>query len=343
MNSEKKLFGSVDKKDVYLFTFTNDNGIQFSVTNYGGIVTKLLVPDKKGIMEDIVLGFDNLDQYVGDHPYFGALIGRFGNRIANGTFKLEGKKYVMAQNNGTNHLHGGLKGFDKVVWDSKEYRTNDSIGLEFTYLSKDGEEGYPGNLSVKVLCYLTNNDELVFDYTASTDKTTVVNLTHHGYFNLNGMKGNVKDHLMMINADQVTEINDNLIPTGQFQKVDGTPFDFKKPKKIGMEIEAAGGYDHNFILNKEVNELSLAARVSEENSGRIMEVFTTEPGMQFYSSNYLDGTLKGKNDIIYQKHWAFCLETQHYPDSPNHDHFPDTTLKAGEVFKTKTIYKFSTR
>lgn len=343
MTIEKSVFGKIGNSEIDIYTITNKNGVSFKITNYGGIITNLTVKDKKGTPTDIVLGFDNLEQYLGDHPYFGALIGRFGNRINMGKFSLDGKEYSMVQNNGTNHLHGGAKGFDKVIWTvAKEINEENKIGLRLNYLSIDGEENYPGNLDVTVDCFLTNENELVFDYKATTDKKTIINLTHHGYFNLNGMKSDVKSHIMQIDADKMTEINDNLIPTGNIIDIKGGAFDFTKPKQIGSDIEESGGYDHNYVLNKKENELFFAAKVTDESSGIVMEVYTTEPGMQFYSSNYLDGTIVGKNGITYKKHFAYCLETQHYPDSPNHGHFPSTVLEAGETYQQKTIYKLST-
>ncbi len=343
MKFEKKIFGNLESKEILLYTFTNDNNVSFSITNYGGIVTHLFTPDKNGKVNDVVLGFDNLEQYLEGHPYFGALIGRFGNRIDQGKFTLEGKEYALAQNNDTNHLHGGLKGFDKVVWEIADIiDTPDEIGISLKYFSKDGEEGYPGNLETKVKCYLTNKNELIFEYEAQTDKTTIINLTHHGYFNLNGIEQDILDHTMQINADKITAINEKLIPTGELMDVTGSAFDFRDGRKIGEEIEEAGGYDHNFVLNKTDNGLSFAAKVTDEKSGRVLDVYTTEPGMQFYSSNFLDGSLTGKKDITYKKHFAFCLETQHFPDSPNKPHFPTTVLNPGEKYYQKTVYKFST-
>jgi len=343
MKSEKKNFGKVNGREVYLFTFENNNNVQFSITNYGGIITHLKVPDKNGNSVDTVLGFDNLEQYLDDHPYFGALIGRFGNRIANGQFTLDGKSYTMVQNNDTNHLHGGTRGFDKVIWDAKSIiEENDKTGIELEYVSVDGEEGYPGTLTVNVKCTINNKNELCFEYLASTDKTTIINLTHHGYFNLNGIKNDILDHVMIINADSITAIDEKLIPTGELKEVGNTPFDFRKAKKIGKDIEEAGGYDHNFVLNKSGNELSHAANVYDEGTGIKLDVFTTEPGMQFYSSNFLDGSLTGKNNIKYSKHFAFCLETQHFPDSPNKPEFPTTRLEPGQKYQQTTIYKFGT-
>ena len=343
MNIDKIVFGQIKNENAFLYTLQNDNNITVKLTNFGGIVTHIMVPDNKGKIDDVVLGFDNLKQYTSDHPYFGALIGRYGNRIANGKFILDGKEYQLAINNGPNHLHGGIQGFDKVIWKSKDIKGSDFIGIELEYLSKDGEENYPGNLKSIVKYILNNKNELVIEYEAVSDKNTIINLTHHGYFNLNGIQKPVYEHFMEINADKITEVYDDLIPTGKLLNIKDGPFDFKKGKNIGQDISKAGGYDHNYILNKKSNELSFAARVTDEESGRILEVYTTEPGMQFYSSNFLDGTIVGKNDIVYNKHYAFCLETQHFPDSPNHKDFPSTLLKAGEIYKQTTIYKFSNR
>jgi aldose 1-epimerase len=344
MKAEKKKFGSIGENDIFLFTFENDNNVQFSIINYGGIITRLIVPDRDQLLTDIVLGFNNIEQYLQDHPYFGALIGRFGNRIDQGKFTLEGKTYSMVQNNGSNHLHGGIKGFDKVIWKVKSIiEEKDKIGIELEYVSPDGEENYPGTLTTTVMCSINNSNELTIEYTATTDKTTIVNLTHHGYFNLNGMKDNVLSHVMEINADKITAINDNLIPTGELIDVSNSAFDFRKPRKIGGKIAEAGGYDHNYVLNKkDEGNLSLAAKVMDESTGITMEVLTTEPGVQFYSSNYLDGSLIGKDGIRYEKHYAFCLETQHFPDSPNKPQFPTTILKPGEAYTQTTIYKFGT-
>lgn len=344
MDLKKGSFGKTNTgQEVFLFTLSNHNNITMKVMTYGGIVTSLLVPDKTGKIDDIVLGFNTLDEYLSGHPCFGALIGRYGNRIAKGKFVLDGKEYKLAVNNGANHLHGGLIGFDKVVWDAVELRDADEIGVELSYLSQDGEEGYPGNLSVVVKYLLNDKNELVINYEARTDKPTVVNLTQHNYYNLCGESaGDILGHELMINADYYTAVDEGLIPTGEIMPVKATPLDFTVSKKVGLDINGIkGGYDHNFILNKNHDEISLAAKVFEPNSGRIMEVFTTEPGIQFYSGNFLDGTLKGKFGKSYQKHAGFCLEAQHFPDSPNHAHFPSTRLNPGEIYRQVTVYKFS--
>ncbi|MCL4296866.1 MAG: galactose mutarotase [Anaerolineae bacterium] len=331
-----------------IFTLTNKNGLSTKITNYGGIVMSLHVPDKAGHLGDVVLGFDDVEEYLKPHPYFGALIGRYGNRIADGKFTLEGKDYILAQNDGPNSLHGGLKGFDKVIWDAKPLDTPDGSALELTYLSQDGEEGYPGNLLVKVIYTLTQDDALRIDYTATTDETTVINLTHHSYFNLVGAgNGDILDHDLLLNAAHFTPIDETLIPTGEIKPVAGTPFDFTRPAKIGLRINQDDqqlkfglGYDHNWALNSADGVLALAARVSEPGSGRIMEVWTTEPGIQFYSGNFLDGSNTGKGGKVYQYRSGFCLETQHFPDSPNQPNFPSTTLKASQTYTSTTVYKF---
>lgn len=346
MDITSEVFGTLaDGQTVSLYTLVNANGMKVKITNYGGIVTSLEVPDKNGKFEDIVLGYDKLDGYLEDSPYFGALIGRYGNRIGKGKFTLNGKTYTLATNNGANHLHGGLKGFDKVVWDAEIVKTENSVGLKLSYLSKDGEEGYPGNHSCSVTYTLTDENELKIDYEATTDKPTPVNLTHHGYFNLAG-QGNcdILNHVMMINADKYTPVDDGFIPTGELKAVKDTPMDFTTPEKIGARIEQVkGGYDHNYVLNNQSGKMALAARVYEETSGRVMDVFTTEPGIQFYSGNFLDGTITGKSGKVYHKYYGFCLETQHYPDSPNKPKFPSVILNPGETYTHHTVYKFYTK
>lgn len=341
---KKESFGITnDGKEVFLFSLGNDRDLTVQITNYGGTITSLKTPDGKGHIDDIVLGFGSLNGYLQEEPYLGALIGRYGNRIAKGRFSLNGTEYKLAINNGENSLHGGIVGFDKVVWDVTEINTASEVGLKLSYLSKDGEEGYPGNLHTVVHYLLNNENELTIRYEAVTDKATVINLTNHSYFNLKGEgSGDILDHAMMINAAKYTIVSDSLIPTGEVRAVQGSPMDFTAPQIIGSRIQQVdGGYDHNYVLNKTGNELSLAAKVSEPNSGRIMEVFTTEPGMQFYSGNFLDGTLTGKAGRNYGKHAGFCLETQHFPDSPNQPDFPTTVLNPGETYQQSTIYKFS--
>lgn len=346
MKISKDLFGRLrGGKEVSLFTMSNRRHTSVRITNYGGIITTILTPDQNGKPADIVLGFNTLDGYLAEHPYFGALIGRYGNRIAKGRFVLNGKEYRLAINDGKNHLHGGLVGFDKVVWEAEELRNDTEVGVRLTYLSKDGEEGYPGNLHTTVTYLLNDQNELKISYEAATDQPTVVNLTNHAYFNLAGEgSGNILDHELMINADRYTAVSADLIPTGELVPVKGRAMDFSAPQKIGAKIiQVKGGYDHNYVLNKTSKELSLAAKVYEPKSGRILEVLTTEPGVQFYTGNFLDGTLTGKSGRNYGQHAGFCLETQHFPDSPNHPEFPSTLLNPGDLYRQVTIYKFSTR
>lgn len=345
----KSDFGKTDTGEaVELYTMTNANGVIMKVMTYGGIVTELHVPDSEGKTGNVVLGFDNLKDYLKGHPYFGALIGRVGNRIAKGRFTLDGKEYKLAQNNGENSLHGGKKGFDKVIWKVEPQDAKDGVALKLSYTSKDGEEGYPGTLKATVVYTLTNQNEFRIDYEASTDKATPVNLTQHTYFNLGGPeKGNIHNHVLMLNADKYTPVDDTLIPTGKIEPVKGTPLDFTEPTTIGKRIDQLkgepGGYDHNVVLKREGKGLSLAARVYEPDSGRVMEMHTTEPGVQFYSGNFLDGSNKGHDGVVYKKHYGFCLEAQHYPDSINQSNFPSVVLKPGETYQQTTVYKFSTK
>lgn len=343
MGITKTAFGKTSEgQPVDLYTLINANSMTVKITNYGGIVTSLTVPDKNGKFEDVVLGFDTFDTYLKGHPYFGAIVGRYGNRVAKGKFTLQGIEYTLAKNNGENHLHGGIKGFDKVVWQAVEIKKDNEIGIKLSYLSKDGEEGYPGNLSVVVIYTLTNNNELRIEYEAETDKATPVNLTHHSYFNLKGAgTGNILGHLLTIRAHRFTPVDEGLIPTGELKSVKDTPMDFTSPKTIGERInQAKGGYDHNYVLDNWDGSLKLAAIVSEPFTGRVMEVLTTEPGLQFYSGNFLDGSIRGKNGKRYEKHYGFCLETQHFPDSPNKPDFPSTILQPGEKYTHTTIYRF---
>jgi len=338
----KDAFGNADGKEVFLYTLTNAKGTIVKISNYGGIVTSWVSADKNNQKSSIVLGFDSLAGYLEKHPYFGALIGRYGNRIAKGTFKIDSSVYTLATNNGANHLHGGNKGFDKVVWDAAT--ENDSIPtLKLSYLSKDGEEGYPGNLQVAVQYTLTDEDELKIEYNATTDKATVVNLTNHSYFNLTGDVNNtILDHQLELDADNYTPVDSTLIPTGVIAPVKDGPFDFTKATKIGLRIDSVkGGYDHNFVLNKKDTSLAKVATVTEEKTGRKLEVFTTEPGLQFYTGNFLDGTIKTSDGKAINQHTAFCLETQHFPDSPNRPSFPSTLLLPGQQYHTVTVYKLS--
>jgi len=348
MEITKEPFGKTkDSTEIYLFTLKNDQGMVAKITNYGGILTELFVPDKYGNFEDVVLGFDNLKDYLGDHPHFGGTIGRFANRIAKGKFSIDGKEYTLAQNNGENHLHGGIEGFDRKVWNAEPVETEKGPALKLSYLSKDMEEGYPGNLNVTVTYTLTNDNALKIDYEAITDKACPINLTHHSYFNLTAFRQDVYGHEVMIDADRYVIVNENLIPTGDLPAVKGTLMDFTTPMKIGARIDdipgVPGGYDHCYVVNKEAGELKLIAKVTEPESGRVMEVYSTEPGVQLYTGNFLDGSNIGKNDIVYQKHYGLCLETQHFPDSPNQPDFPSTILKPDEKYTQTTIYKFVTK
>ncbi len=337
-----------DGTPVDLYTLRNSKGAEARISNYGGLVISLTVPDRNGNLGDVTLGYDNLDGYLKETPYFGALIGRYGNRIAKGKFTLDGKEYTLATNNGPNALHGGLKGFDKVVWQPTILASAEGPALQLKYLGKDGEEGYPGNLSVTAVYTLTEDNGLKLEFTATTDKDTVVNLTHHSYFNLAG-KGDILNHVVMIPADRFTPVDSTLIPTGELKPVDGTPFDFRKPTAIGARINQddeqlkfGGGYDHNWVINKPLGSYGLMARVTEPTSGRVMEVFSTEPGLQFYSGNFLDGSITGKGGWVYKHRSAFCMEPQHYPDSPNKPEFPSVVLKPGQVYKNTILYRFST-
>ena len=341
---QKVFFGTVGNDSIYQFKLQNAKGTEVFIMNYGGTITNLLVADKNGQKGDVVLGFDSLSGFLQKgNPYFGALIGRYGNRIANGKFTLDGKTYALATNNNGNHLHGGIKGFDKVVWNVDA--ASDS-SLHLSYNSKDGEEGYPGNLQVKVVYSLDNDNALKIDYTATIDKACPINLTNHTYFNLSaGKDSTILDHELMIDADRYTAVNDKLIPTGQLPSVKNTPMDFTKAKRIGNDIDKVkGGFDHNWVLNKKDASLSLIATLYHPASGRFMEVSTTQPGVQFYTGNFLDGTLTGgKNGAKYVQHAGLCLETQHFPDSPNQPSFPSTVLKPGETYHQVTVYKFSTK
>jgi len=351
MDIDVKPFGETPGgQQVRLYRLRNAGGMTAEIMNYGAIVVSLKVPDKDGNMGDVVLGYDNLQDYIKETPYFGAIVGRYGNRIAKGQFMLDGKQYTLATNNNENHLHGGVKGFDKVVWDDEPLWRPDGVGVKLSYLSEDGEEGYPGNLKVTVIYVLTNKDELRIEYEATTDKATPVNLTHHGYFNLTGCRRDILGHELTLKADRFTPVDAGLIPTGHLSTVEGTPMDFRKPTPIGARIdndyeqlEFGGGYDHNWVLSKRPGAMTMAAKVYEPTTGRVMEVWTTEPGVQFYAGNFLDGTLTGKQSTVYPHRYGFCLETQHYPDSPNKPNFPSTILRPGGKHETTTIYRFSTK
>lgn len=344
MNITKEPFGNIGNQSISLYTLSNQNGVTIKITNYGGIVTSVLVPDKEGNFDDVVLGYDNLEGYLEATPYFGCIVGRYGNRIAKGKFTLDGKEYSLAVNNGENTLHGGLVGFDKVVWDAEEFVTENSAGIKLHYISKDGEESYPGNLDVFVTYSLTDQNELKIDYSATTDKATPINLTHHSYFNLTGTKGeSILNHNLKIKSNEYVVVNESLIPTGELRGLSGSPMDFRESTSIGSRIEnIEGGYDHTYVI-KNHGKFVLIAELIDPNSGRKMEVFTTEPGVQLYTGNFLDGSITGKKGVVYNKHFGLCLETQHFPDSPNQKTFPNTILRPGEKYKQTTVYKFSTK
>ena len=347
---DKTQFGkTMEGTDVDQYILSNNKGMEVRIITYGGIITSWTAVDKNGDYKDIVLGYNTLAEYEAETPYFGALIGRYGNRIAGGKFKIDDQEYTLAANNGVNHLHGGLKGFDKVVWDAKTIINDSTVSLELSYLSKDMEEGYPGNLNTKVTYTLNNDDELSVSYEATTDKPTIVNLTQHSYFNLTAdFNQDVLDHEIVINADSFLPVDNALIPTGEFRDVNKTPFDFRKPKAIGQQIsdkntqlENGMGYDHCWVLNDQDKGLRFVASAYEPASGRMLEVFSDEPGIQFYSGNFLDGTLPNKSNGTYQHRTGFCFETQHYPDSPNQKNFPSVRLNPGEKYNSKTVFRLS--
>jgi len=347
----KQTWGSTKAGEgVDLYTLTNAKGASVQIATLGGTVVSIKVPDKAGALGDVVLGFDSLDGYLGAHPFFGVLVGRYGNRIGNAAFTLDGKAYTLAKNNGVNSLHGGLKGFDKYVWKTREVKSADGLALELTHVSPDGDEGFPGTLSVTVRYTWTDANGLRVDYTATTDKPTVLNLTNHSYFNLSaGASPTILDHTLHLMADRYTPVDKGLIPTGELRAVAGTPFDFTKARRVGELIDASdeqiafgGGYDHNLVLSRPANgSLRLAGRVTDPASGRVMDVTTTEPGVQFYTGNFLDGSIKGRGGKAYVKRSGLCLETQHFPDSPNKPDFPSVVLRPGQTYKTSTQYTFS--
>lgn len=348
---EKELFGKLpDGKEVYRHVLKNKNGVEVHVINYGGIITHLKTPDKNGVFGDIVLGYDSLSGYLKESPYFGAVVGRYGNRIANGKFSLDGKEYTLVQNNNGQHLHGGTVGFDKVFWNIESLTSEKGPALRLSYISKDGEEGYPGNLSIEVDYILTEDNALELHYKATTDKKTVVNLTQHTYFNLTGNASrDILEHELKLNADRYIPVNSTLIPTGELAPVKGTPFDFTTFTAIGKRInekndqlKIAGGYDHCWVLSSN-DSLRNAGSLYEPGSGRVVDVLTTEPGIQFYSGNFLTGTITGKGGVVYNHRYGLCLETEHFPDSPNQPQFPSVVLSPGEVYTTQTIYRFSSR
>lgn len=345
------VFGITETGDtIQLYTLSNESGMEVDVINYGGIITAIRTADKNGEIGDVVLGFDNIESYEGDHPFFGALIGRYGNRIAKGKFTLDSTEYTLLLNDGVNTLHGGPKGFHKVVWAAEPFENQSGDGIKLTYVSPDGDMGYPGNLTATVSYLLTADNALEVSYEATTDKKTVVNLTQHTYFNLSGDAKSILDHKLMLNADSLVPVDSTLIPTGAITSVEGTPFDFTTAKPIGRDIEAGTeqlklglGYDHCWVLNGENGTMKTAATLYDPASGRLMKVATTEPGIQFYSGNFLDGSLSGKGSISYQQRSALCLETQHYPDAPNQPQFPSTVLLPGEKYHSKTVFTFSVK
>ena len=350
---ERAPFGVMpDGARVEVFTLRHASGMEVRAINYGAIITSILVPDRNGRLADVVIGHDDIDGYLNRSRFFGAVVGRYGNRIANGKFTLDGREYALAVNNGPNHLHGGVKGFDKVMWTAEKVAlTPGASSIAFTRTSPDGEEGYPGTLKVRVVYTLTTKNELVVDYSATTDKATPINLTQHSYFNLAGHNsGEITNHVLTINADRFTPVDGTQIPNGVIVSVAGTAFDFRKPARIGAHIDDAdpqlkigGGYDHNFVINRTRPGLALAARLDDPSSGRVLEVRTTEPGLQFYSGNKLDGTIVGKGKTLYVRRSGVCLETQHFPDSPNHPEFPSTILRPGQTFTSRTVYTFSVK
>ena len=350
---KKQSFGKTsDGRPVDLYTLTNQKGMEVAITNFGGVVVSLKVPDRTGKFDDVVLGYDSLDGYLTNKASLGALIGRYGNRIAHGKFTLNGQTYTLPKNDGDNTLHGGPEGFNKKLWTAKDVSSAKGQALELTYLSADGEEGFPGNLSAKVVYTLNDQNELTIAYSATTDKDTVVNLTNHSYFNLAGQgTGDILSHELMIKGDHITAVDETLIPTGELRPVKGTPFDFTHATAIGARInqddpqlKVGKGYDHNWVLNDHGSRTPvLVAEAYEPKSGRVLQVLSTEPGVQFYSGNFLDGTIQGKGGKVYNRRYGFCLETQHFPDSPNHPKFPSTTLKPGQTYSTTTVFKFSTR
>jgi aldose 1-epimerase len=337
-----------DGTDVDLYTLSNGRGMDVRTMSYGAIIVSIKVPDRAGRGDDVVLGFDALDGYLGSHPYFGAIVGRYGNRIAKGQFTLDGHLFQLATNNGPNHLHGGVKGFDKVVWQAEPFERDGRVGVVYSHTSPDGDEGYPGTLNARVTYTLSPSNEITVEYEATTDKATPINLTQHSYFNLAGAgNGDILGHRLSIDADRVTPVDETLIPTGELAAVAGTPFDFRQLTVIGTRIDAdtpqirfGHGYDHNWVLNRAAAGLTHAARLEDPASGRTLDVSTTEPGMQFYTGNFLDGTITGKSGRLYQRRYGLCLETQHFPDSPNRATFPSTILRPGERYQSKTVFAF---
>jgi aldose 1-epimerase len=344
LSISKDNWGKAGDQDVFLYTLKNKNAVTVKITNFGGIVTEIHTKDKNDSLANIVLGFDSIQPYIEKHPSFGIIVGRYANRIGNASFKLDGKEYKLNPNNGKNTLHGGLIGFDKKVWSAEELAGKDSVALRLTYTSQDMEEGFPGTLKATVTYVLNDSDELKIYYDAETDKPTVVNLTNHSYFNLTGAKESILNHNVVIFADSITPVNDELIPSGKIESLIGTAFDFTAPHTIGERIDQVkGGYDHNYILSKPKGTYGQVAEVTEPSTGRVLLMYSTEPGVQLYTGNFLDGTITGHNNTVYNKHWGFCLEAQHYPDSPNKPNFPSVVLRPGERYYQLTVYKFSVK
>lgn len=350
---EKKIFGVLlpTGEQVYSYTLKNKNGMEASIINYGATVVSLTAPDRNGKFEDVVLGYDSLEGYINDKSYFGSIVGRYGNRIGKGKFSIDGNNYQLTINNGENHLHGGINGYNKVFWNAEPAKTDSSQSLKLTYVSPDGEQGYPGTVTLQVVYTLNDKNELQIDYTGTTDKPTILNPTHHSYFNLTGNPENtILAHELAINAENFTPVDNGLITTGELAKVENTPMDFRKTEKIGLRINEnfeqlkfGKGYDHNWVLDNFNGKVQTAVTLYDSTSGRLMEVLTDQPGMQFYSGNFLDGTIKGKNNIQYKFRTGLCLEAQGFPDSPNKPNFPSVRLNPGKTYKQTTIYKFSTR
>ena len=341
MGIVKRHFGNTDGQEVSLYTLTNERGLEVSIMTYGGAVVSLKAPDRRGEFADVVLGFETLEEYVTNPLYFGGLIGRHANRIGLGRFSLNGTEYQLTQNNGANHLHGGARGFDKRIWEALDQNDTGTVSLRLQYLSVDGEEGYPGNVTADVTYTLSRDDQLEINYEATTDHDTIVNLTNHSYFSL-AARGDILGHELTLHAGAFTPVSKELIPTGEIKPVDNTPMDFRRGKPIGKDLALlAGGYDHNFVLQDYDGSIRPAARLYEPNSGRVLEILTTEPGIQFYSGNFLDGSFGGKGGAIYHKYTGLCLEPQHFPDAPNHANFPSTVLRAGETYRHVSVYRFS--
>jgi len=344
MKISSKPFGKLpDGRQVQLYTLTNDNHFSFEVINYGGIITSIMAPDKNGKAEDVIIGFDDLSGFLHDTSYINALIGRVGNRIGNSAFTLNGNLYKLAANEGNNHLHGGINAFHRVLWDSEPVETADETGIKLTYFSRHMEEGYPGNLVIEVKMLITNQNEIKILYKATTDESTHINLTHHGYFNLNGGKSNVLDHELKLYATHYTEVDSALIASGSILPVKGTDFDFTEPLKIGARIGRTGGYDLNYVIDKKPDEMAMAAEMFEPDSGRLMKVYTDQPGIQLYTATHFNGSVTGKKEKKHIQYYAFCFETQHFPNSPNIPHFPSTVLNPGDVYRQATTYKFEVR